>query len=249
MKKRRGVYNKWAKTVVLNRKASIRSHVPHTLLFTANNLWRMLQLYQMVYVKPNTGSHGVGVMRVEHKNGSYSYQLGAKKRRGLTWTQLVASLRNKIQGTKYLVQRGIHLSRFKNRIYDLRIVVQLNEYRQWQITGMLARVAQPGMAVTNGALGAEIYTFHTVIAAHGGTELVQRLAAQLNGICLESAHLLKAKYPFLNELGFDIALDHRMHPWILEVNTTPESIPFMKLPTRTMYNRIMQLRRLNARRT
>ncbi|MCM3630495.1 YheC/YheD family protein [Paenibacillus glycanilyticus] len=249
MKKRRGVYNKWAKTVVLNRKASIRSHVPHTLLFSENSLRRMLQLYQMVYIKPNTGSHGDGVMRVEHKNGSYSYQLGAKKRRNLTWPQLITSLKNKIRGTKYLVQRGIHLSRFKNRIYDLRIEVQLNESWQWQISGMLARVAQHGMAVTNGAQGADIYTFDAVIAAHGGAELVQRLQSELHVLCVDSAHLLKAKYPFLNELGFDIALDHKMHPWILEVNTTPESIPFKKLPTRTMYNRIMQLRRLNARRS
>jgi Tubulin-tyrosine ligase family. len=248
MRKRRGVYNKWAKTIVLNRKASTRSHVPHTLLFSENSLRRMLQLYQMVYVKPNTGSHGVGVMRVEHKNGTYSYQLGAKKRRNLTWPQLVTSLRNKIQGTKYLIQKGIHLARFKNRIYDLRIEVQLNEYERWQITGMLARVAQHGMAVTNGAQGADVYTFSSVIAAHGGAELVQRVAMQLNSLCIESAHLLKAKYPFLTELGFDIALDQQMHPWILEVNTTPEAIPFKRLPTRTMYNRIIQLRRLNARR-
>ncbi|SFE05372.1 YheC/D like ATP-grasp [Paenibacillus catalpae] len=248
MRKRRGVYNKWAKTVVLNQKASIRSHVPHTLLFSENSLKRMLQLYQMVYVKPNSGSHGVGVMRVEHKNGTYSYQLGARKRRNLTWPQLFHSLKNKIQGTTYLVQRGIHLSRFKNRIYDLRIEVQLNENRNWQITGMLARVAQPGMAVTNGALGADVYTYNSVIAAHGGAELAKKLHAELHSLCVDCAHLLKAKYPFLTELGFDIALDHRMHPWILEVNTTPEAIPFEKLPTKTMYNRIMQLRRLNARR-
>ncbi|MCK9862010.1 YheC/YheD family protein [Paenibacillus sp. ATY16] len=249
MKKRRGVYNKWAKTIVLNQKASTRSHVPHTLPFSERSLKSMLRLYQMVYVKPNSGSHGVGVMRVEHKNGTYSYQLGAKKRRNLTWAQLVASLTYKIQGTKYIIQRGIHLSRFKNRIYDLRVEVQLNEYGRWQITGMLARVAQQGMAVTNGAQGAEIYTFSSVIASHGGAALVRKVTSQLNSLCIESAHMLKAKYPFLIELGFDIALDQQLHPWILEVNTTPEAIPFKKLPTRTMYNRILHLRKLNARRT
>ncbi|GLX66214.1 YheC/YheD family protein [Paenibacillus glycanilyticus] len=248
MQKRRGVYNKWAKHVVLYRKASTRSHIPHTLLFSENSLRKMLSLYQMVYVKPNSGSHGVGVMRVEHKNGMYAYQLGAKRYSRLTWKQLIVSLRNKIQGTKYIVQRGIHLARYKQRIYDLRVELQLNEHREWQITGMLARVAQPGMAVTNGAQGAEIYTFNSVIASHGGAELIQSMTAQLNSICIECAHMLKARYPFLNELGFDIALDHQMHPWILEVNTTPESIPFRKLPSKAMYYRIMQLRRLNARR-
>ncbi|WP_127491879.1 YheC/YheD family protein [Paenibacillus glycanilyticus] len=249
MRKRRGVYNKWAKTIVLNRKASTRSHVPHTLLFSEKSLKSMLRLYQMVYVKPNAGSHGDGVMRVEHKNGTYSYQLGAKKRSNLTWAQLVASLTHKIQGTKYIIQRGIHLSRFKNRIYDLRVEVQLNEYGRWQITGMLARVAQQGMAVTNGAQGADVYPFRSVIASHGGTELVRKVASQLNSMCIECAHQLKAQYPFLTELGFDIALDQQLHPWILEVNTTPEAIPFKKLPTLKMYKRILHLRKLNARRT
>ncbi|CAM3184803.1 YheC/YheD family protein [Paenibacillus lupini] len=249
MKKRRGVYNKWAKTVVLNKKASIRSHVPHTLLFSEYSLRKMLHLYHMVYVKPNKGSHGVGVMRVESNNGTYSYQIGAKRKSNLSWAQLTASLKRKIDNTTYIVQRGIHLSRYKNRIYDLRVVLQLNESRAWQITGIVARVAKPGMAVTNGAQGADTHTFESVIAAQGGTELVERLRAEFHNVCIDCAHLLYAKYPYLNELGFDIALDHQMHPWILEVNTTPEATPFRKLANKSMYNRMMQLRRLNARRS
>ncbi len=127
--------------------------------------------------------------------------------------------------------------------------MQLNEYERWQMTGMLARVAQQGMAVTNGAQGADVYPFRTVIASHGGTELVRKVVSQLNRLCIECAHQLKAQYPFLTELGFDIAIDQQLHPWILEVNTTPEAIPFKKLPTLKMYKRIIRLRKLNARRT
>jgi glutathione synthase/RimK-type ligase-like ATP-grasp enzyme len=249
MKKRRGVYNKLAKTIVLCKKASTRNHIPNTILFNEHSLKKMLQVYQMVYVKPNKGSHGVGVMRVESNNGTYSYQIGAKRKSNLSWKQLTASLKRKIDNTTYIVQRGIHLSRYKNRIYDLRVVLQLNESHNWQITGMVARVAKPGMAVTNGAQGADTHTFESVISAQGGTELVERLKAEFHNVCIDCAHLLHAKYPFLNELGFDIALDHQMYPWILEVNTTPEATPFRKLANKSMYNRMIQLRKLNARRS
>lgn len=248
-KPRRGASSKWAKTIILKNSERTRGYVPLTRPFSEQSLRTMLKSSGMVYMKPVHGSHGIGVMRIESKPSGYRLQLGSSVYRKLTWQGLLQRVKQYTRSKRYLVQRGIHMLRHQGRMFDLRIVTQLDRSRQWCVTGKLARVAKLGSAVTNGSQGASIRTFETVMSTQAGDAVRQRTEARLNTICLTAAKHLQHAFPHLNELGFDIALDQKLHPWILEVNSKPEAIPFSKLQDRTMYRRILRYRKLSPKRT
>ncbi|WP_135551256.1 YheC/YheD family protein [Paenibacillus cymbidii] len=244
-------HDKWTKTNILNRNRTVKPHIPATMRYSGAALQRMLALYGMVYVKPNRGSHGRGVIRVEkHKNRAgvvaYSVHIGSSRRTGFGLAALLAALRPHVSRETYLIQRGINLLRHRGRKFDIRLVTQLDRNRRWRVTGALARVAHPGKAVTNGSQGATIRTCDAALAGSLGFRDRVRLISGLRRLGLRSARTLRRAFPHLNELGFDIAVDGWRRSWILEVNTRPEAIPFRKLADRTMYRRILAFRRLNG---
>ncbi|MUT67804.1 YheC/YheD family protein [Paenibacillus sp. NEAU-GSW1] len=244
-KQYRKASSKWSKTKILSRKKTIRRYIPSAKRYGKSALNTMLTRYSIVYVKPVRGSHGNGVMRVMRIGAHYSAQIGAAIVKSSTLAGLHALLSKRIGKRPYMIQRGISLRRFRGAIFDLRIVTQLRRSRRWQVTGMLARVAKPGMAVTNGAQGASIHTVETVLKAYSGIRSIAGTKERLRQLCLSSAYHLQQSYPFLKELGFDIALDAKLKPWILEVNVRPEAIPFSRLADKTMYKRILSYRRAN----
>ncbi|MFF2091633.1 YheC/YheD family protein [Paenibacillus sp. NPDC058174] len=246
-KQYRASSSKWRKTILLRRKKSLRRFIPPTRLYSGKALTAMLAQYRLVYVKPLRGSHGDGIMRIERIGSRYLLHHGTAIKRGLTLEKLLRVVRKRTGRRPYLMQRGIAMLRHRGRIFDLRVVAQLDRSRSWQITGMLARVAKQGRAVTNGAQGASIHPVDSVLAAYAGSASRARTRATLHRFCLSAALELRRNFPFLTELGFDIALDSKLHPWVLEVNVRPEAIPFTRLPDKTMYRRILRYRRINRR--
>lgn len=61
--------SKWLKTKLLLRNASIRPFIPDTRKFSKRNLEQMIHSYGMIYVKPERGTYGNGVIRAERGNG------------------------------------------------------------------------------------------------------------------------------------------------------------------------------------
>ncbi|MFB6473296.1 MULTISPECIES: YheC/YheD family protein [Paenibacillus] len=62
-----------------------------------------------------------------------------------------------------------------------------------------------------------------------------------------AAHM-SHRYPALNELGLDLAVDQDLTPWILEVNTLPDPCPFTKLREQDTIQRIVAYGRAYGRR-
>ncbi|WP_036605659.1 YheC/YheD family protein, partial [Paenibacillus assamensis] len=245
--KSRRIASKWVKTAVLVRNKTVRRAIPQTMLYRASALDKLLRRHGMVYVKPDHGSQGRGVMRVQQNNTkgtSFSVQRGDRIRSGLTWRKLVKELRPYTRSRVHVVQQGIDLLRYNGRLLDIRAVTQVDRKWNWHFTGMVARIAQPRKAVTNGSQGADITPVPYVFTRTGRSmDTYHQLDADIRHLCLKGAKVLSRKYPFLQELGFDIALDQKLRPWILEVNTRPDIKPFSKISDLTMYNRIRRYRR------
>ncbi|MCR8845221.1 YheC/YheD family protein [Paenibacillus sp. SC116] len=245
--KKRRVPSKWVKTAVLVRNKRVRRAIPQTMLYRASTLDKLLRRHGMVYVKPDHGQQGRGVMRVQQNNSkgtSFSVQRGDRIHSRLTWRQLVRELRPYTRNHVHVVQQGVDLLRYNGRILDIRAVTQVDRSWKWHFTGMVARIAQPRKAVTNGSQGADITPVPFVITRNGRSiETYNRIEAEIRQLCLLSARVLSRKYPFLQELGFDIGLDQKLRPWIIEVNTKPDVKPFSKISDHTMYYRILRYRR------
>lgn len=247
---RQTVSSKLLKSKLLLRGGDkLARHVPPAAELTSSRLRAMLRRYGMVYVKPDTGSMGVGVCRVERSaNGGWSYRHGQARHRFATYAGMYRALRRQTGDRRYLVQKGIHTLRHKGRPLDFRVMVQRNPAGKWERTGIAARVAHPAKIVSNGSQGGTIYDARQLLSSLAGAGRAPRLLARMDDLALRTAAKLGAAYPAMRELGIDIAVDRRLLPWILEVNTRPDPCPFVKLADRTAIRKIVRYARAYGRR-
>ncbi|MBP1992967.1 YheC/YheD family protein [Paenibacillus eucommiae] len=241
---RRHVYSKWAKTIALNAHSNIRKYVPITKRLNKESLKQMLEQYGMVYIKPDTGTFGNGVMRVEWNPGengaSYKYQSGLRIKRFHEYSKLYASIRKDIRKRNYLVQKGIHLLKYKGNRFDLRVMVQQDPNRKWETTGVIGRVAHPRKIVTNFHNGGTLKSVDQLLGSYLSSTSRQRYVGKLKSLGLDVAKAMHKKYRGIKEIGLDVALDKELNPWILEVNTSPDPFIFRRLKDKSIFAKIVR---------
>ena len=191
------------------------------------------------------------VMKVELltviDNSSFRLYFGRKSRDYTSYEELLSVVESIMAGRVYIVQQGIHMLTHDDCPFDIRIMVQLSPQRQWETTGYLARVAAPQRIVTN---------FHGGGTPQALTPILLRYLTRIEALHYIS-HLCRLgekvalnyhrSFPNLTEVGLDIAIDHDMRPWILEVNTRPLADIFGKLRDKTMYRKMRRYARVYGR--
>ncbi|WP_422658987.1 YheC/YheD family protein [Paenibacillus sp. EC2-1] len=232
------VSSKWTKTKMILKNKGLASYVPATRLYSFDALEQMLDTHTLVYIKPDRGTYGIGVMCVEAINSTESgNSIGSKtyKLRYETTTehfstlqQLDKTILNLCQGKQYLIQQGIRLLRHKGRSFDLRVLVQKTPYGRWESTGIIGRVAAKQKIVTNHHSGGTVKHFKLLMSEHMSSEEAENIREELNELGVNIASQLQKSYPNLKEIGLDVAIDGRWNIWILEVNTKPALFPFKK---------------------
>jgi hypothetical protein len=248
---KRHITSKWGKTKVLMRSPQICPHIPDTRRMTRHSLLSMLKQYGMVYVKPNRGTFGAGVMRVEAvlRPGSvlFTYQSGLKVKRFSSYNAMYDSLRRLTGKRLYLVQKGIHLLTHRKRRFDIRVMVQQNLKRQWETTGIVGRLAAPKKVVTNIHNGGTVTAVGKLLSGHTAEGRKRRLVKSMRSLGLVVAKRMHRAYPGVKEVGLDVALDRTLYPWILEVNTMPDPYIFTKLKDKSIFRRIARYARAYGR--
>ncbi|WP_240633354.1 YheC/YheD family protein [Paenibacillus montanisoli] len=242
------VSSKLAKTKVLLQNRTLAKYVPTTRPYSPKQLLAMLRQHGMVYVKPDTGSLGIGVVRVDRTKRGYRYQSGTRTYTFKTFRAMRLSLQKKISGRCYLVQKGIHVLRRQGRPFDFRIMIQKNPSRRWECTGTAGRVAHPSKIVSNGSQGGTIYSAAALMNPIAGKRRTAQLQRSMNRIALATAAQFGRTYPAMNELGLDLAVDRKLKPWILEVNTRPDPCPFTKLNNTAIIRKIVRYAKAYGRR-
>ncbi|MNM60054.1 Endospore coat-associated protein YheD [compost metagenome] len=246
-KSKRRVKSKLLKHHILLSSRKLARHLPAIRPYSRRALLQMLHHYGMVYVKPDNGSMGVGVIRVEVHKGYYTYHQGVRPVKCSSFRTLTARLRTIIGHKRYLIQKGIHVLRHKGRPYDFRVMIQRRPDRIWEPTGIAGRVAHPRKAVTNGSQGGTIYDPIRLLRRPAGKHGARKLLRRMDRMALLTSAKMAKRYPFMNELGLDIAVDHKLKPWILEVNTRPDPCPFTLLPDQSLIKRIVAYGRAYGR--
>ncbi|RKP48033.1 YheC/YheD family protein [Cohnella endophytica] len=237
------VSSKWTKTKVLTGSAYLDAHIPTTLRMTEASLRRLLGSFGLAYVKPESGSCGVGVMRVEREAGRWVVRDGIKRFSFGSYRQMYRWLAGRTAGVSYLAQRGIRVLHYRRRPVDFRVMIQKGKKVGWQVTGTAARVAHPRKAVTNGSQGGSIFEASILLRGLTGHESSVRLLREFNGLARATAHRFARSYPRMREFGLDIAVDRKHRTWILEVNTRPDPCPFAKLADSSMLRKIVSFGR------
>jgi hypothetical protein len=232
------VGSKWRKTAALLRRKSLRNIIPKTSRFNRPQLLAMLSQFGMVYVKPDTGSHGIGVMRAEKLGGQYRFQANERLWTYSSFDKFYEAIRKKTKGKTYLIQRGVHLLKYKSRRFDLRVMVQLSPRNAWETTGIIGRVAAPRKIVTNYHNGGTLMAVHRLLGSHAGKGVIAKNVQSLKRIGVMAGQAMRNRFPGVCEIGVDVGMDRSMTPWILEVNTAPDPYIFRKLPDPAIFRKI-----------
>lgn len=244
--------SKWIKTKVLMRSTAISPLIPETVRFNRENLKRMLQKYKMVYIKPERGTYGNGVMRAEvvHESGNtqYQYQRDTKITRKTDVEAFYQSLKKHIGTRSYLIQKGIVLLKHQDRRFDLRVMVQLSPKGTWETTGLIGRVAQSGKIVTNYHNGGKPTSIEKLLSPHMNAARQAELIRRLKKLGEDIGRFYHKKNLGFKQLGVDVGLDRTLTPWIIEVNTNPDPYIFNQLKDKSMYRKVMSYRRALGKR-
>ncbi len=243
------ITSKWLKTNALLSHGEISKYIPETQRLTMDNLSAMLARYGMVYIKPERGTYGNGVIRAEvlpQGMYKYQYQIEMSKRTFKDYYSFYQSLKKVTKKRSYLVQMGIHLLKYQKRRFDIRVMVQLNPKGVWETTGIIGRVAHPGKIVTNYHSGGKLVSIEKLLSSHLSLSGQQALIAKMSRLGVTIANQLKKKYPNYRQVGVDVGLDQSMKPWIIEVNSNPDPYIFNKLADKSVYRKVMRYRRLSS---
>ncbi len=176
------------------------------------------------YVKPVGGYGGMGVTRIESlPKGRYRLSTdrsrsGNRLRQVVGETQLRTWL-GKHDG-HFMLQQGLNLMTLNDRKVDFRVVVQRNIEGQWNLVGIVPKIAAVDGVVTNLVAGGERLALDQcrVLAAREGKSIH---VDELTDAALEMGRVVSRRYPMTGLLGYDMGMTEDGKVWMIEINPKP----------------------------
>lgn len=249
----RTLWGKLRVSRMLRRDPATAHFVPRTADFSRKQLKKMASRFEILYIKPNIGSLGIGIHKLRRRKGG-GYQLTSViSRKQISRAfgnldQVYEHIRKTRKFGKLIIQRGIPLDRIEGKPYDIRAMVQRKPNGPWTCTALIAKVALPNRIVTNAHQGAKLYQLSRLWKMQG-----MRAAPSLaNNEFIEESALkisksLSRRYGGMREMGIDFAIDRSKRLWVLEVNTNHPQYGAFKKIDRAAYNRVKSFARSYGR--
>lgn len=229
------------KTKWLIKSRKTRSFVPETTLFTKANLSTMLNRYNSVYFKPVNGSGGAKIVKLTIQNGTYTKTYNSSTRSYNTLDTLYKALKTFAGERKFLLQKGIALTKMKGKPFDIRIMMQKNKKDKWCVTAIFSKVGKAGKVATNYNQGGHLQTLSQTLKGTGySAKELEQTEQELTKLGYKVARVFSNKSKNYKELGLDVAIDKHKNLHILEVNTRPEFYPLKHLKNQSMYHKIVK---------
>jgi hypothetical protein len=237
------ISSKMTKEKPLMDDQNISPYVPETRWFHASNLRRMLNTYSTLYIKPDKGSGGHGIVRIRSKKDVehlISYRQATKK---CPTNKVLFEVKKLLHPQKrYIIQQGIALATYRQRPFDLRVVLQ-KPFRRWQLNWMSAKIAPRRTSiVTNIAQGAVDAKIVPTIQQADQSFNVSKVLADLRKVSFQIAEKLGAHFPF-RVVGLDMGIDRSGKIWFIEANTRPDFRGLRKLDPK-QYRRYLTAKKL-----
>lgn len=203
------------------RSRTVSKYVPEMVWYTDTQLVHMLNKWRLVYVKPNAGSGGTGIIRVEMlRHAHYVVSWGHRMVRCSTASLPSVVRAAMLRRNRYVIQRGIRLARVNGKPFDLRVVWQ-KPGRTWQLTWMSAKIASRRNAtVTNVAKGGVDARLRPTLKRMTPPVDVDTMLNNIRVASRKIVYTLGSKFP-LRIIGLDLGIDKNRHIWFIEANTNP----------------------------
>ena len=216
-------FDKWELWECLSPYEEIRPHLPYTEKLTdADMLTKTLEDYNTVYLKKSSGQKSAGIYRVIKSDNGYEFISRFGKRYVFANLEKVSKFLQEItqKNGSYLVQQAIKGKEIENRNFDMRVVLQKDQSKEWSCTSMIARFGGTGNITSNIGLGG---------LAKPGKEALKQIfnlseeeavvmEKDIVYLCCKVCKKLNQSIGHYGDLGIDVIIDENRKIWILEVN-------------------------------
>lgn len=243
MSTKRVVKSKLKKTQPLMKDPFVSRYIPKTYEYNPMNLRTMITKFPCVYIKPDSGSKGIGVIRLKVID-DLKYELAyGKVRTVLSYNDVLKKLDTKLDANKkYVIQQGIDMATYERCPFDIRVVLQKVKDR-WQLSLMSAKVATDENAVvTNISRGNREFSVETVLKKNDQKLDPLYTLRHLIDISHQIAHILGSRYS-MSILGLDMAVDKKGHIWFIEANTRPQCSTLSRVNDDLSYQKYLEAKR------
>lgn len=225
-------YSKLKIHKLLNHHNEIKRHLPVTARATERSIRTFMKRHHSLILKPNSGSVGLGILKLEKRGRRWMLtypktKYGDRMGKIIVRKRLPAWLLKRIRKRSYIVQETIPLATFDGQPFDLRVSVQRNMFGEWQVTGIVGKVAAKSKFVTNIAQGGKVLSLPELLSKHP-TLHVETVTTDLIKLSTEIAEELSRHLPHLADLGLDIGIDEAGTPYFIECNCRDLRISFKK---------------------
>jgi hypothetical protein len=215
---------------------TLRLHLPRTMTFSRLNMQRAMKMmtYSSMFIKPSSGSVGDGIIKLSKQaNGTWYLYVNKGKPLKRSSERTLYLLEQYIGNRRYLIQEAIPLATYNGRPYDLRVSVQRGANGEWQITGMVGKVAAAGRHVTNVAKGGQVHRCEELFEASGFQ--VGAMKQAVSTVSLAIAKFLSKRLPHLADIGLDVGIDQNGTIKLIEMNGRDQRITFKKAKLSTTF--------------
>lgn len=214
--------SKWKIAEILQRDSGARKYIPETILFNGpEDIIKMLEKYQEIYLKPVRRSLGLGIVKMTASaNGSYTAYYcinGNNLKASGDLSEILAELREVMGKRVYIVQQGIPVALYEECPCDFRVTMQKDGTGEWSLVRWVARVAAPGNIVSNVAAGGRgVYAEKVLRQNFKGR--IQELKDEVKKAGIIIAEALDRRIDKIGDLGMDIGIDLNGKVYLFEVN-------------------------------
>lgn len=223
-------FNKWTLFEWLRKSRYTKKHIPLTRKLTPKtNLRKLLNQHGLLYLKPEKGKAGKGIMQLRLLRGKpYPYRLSIQENRNSQTfrynriTRLRKTIKNYSGEEDYIIQQGIVLANFQQRPFDLRVLVQKNRKGLWTVSGIGARVAGNMSITTHVPRGGSIDEPDKLLSSSFGRLPARKIIRKTSRTALNIAKQVeKGSGHTLGEMSMDLGVDTKGHVWFFEANAKP----------------------------
>jgi hypothetical protein len=223
-------FNKWHLFMWLRRSRTTKPFIPATRrLMNADGLERMISRHGYLYLKPESGKAGKGIMTIKHLEERplpYRLRIQEDKKSATYRCSSIQKLWSRIQkqsgGEAYIAQQGIRLAAFQDRRFDLRALVQKNRSGTWELTGLGARIAGASSITTHVPRGGRIEDPEKLLTCTFSREQAHRLLLKAKMAALLIAKQIERASGYrLGEMSMDLGVDRQGNLWFFEANSKP----------------------------
>lgn len=224
-------FNKWRLFDWLKKNSSTKSLVPDTKrLLSSKTLSLMLRQYGSLYLKPESGKAGKGIMLLQWDETSprpYCLIIQGQHHKNIIYRtasmpKLWRRIRKETGTCAYIMQEAIELSTFRNRHFDLRVLVQKTGRGNFMITGIGARLAGLKRITTHVPQGGSIEEPEKLLLSSFGQEMTALLMNKLKSSAILIAKQIEKSCGYmLGEMSMDLGIDRNGKLWFFEANAKP----------------------------